>query len=416
MKQNTMKPAKAVFSLCLILTSHLLMGFASPPAEAAPAWKTGKIVAQPSPANSGNVSGGGSYRVGSVITLGAHPFSNWVFIQWQDGVTTSNRTIVVPRGTTVYTATFRTNPPTQYGTVHLAAEPINGGSVSGSGTYVVGQSITISAAAAANFTFTRWQDGDVNASRPITVPPGSVLYTATFSTNLPVYGTIGTSAEPVQGGSVNGGGTYPANMSVTLVAIPNPSWRFLHWQDGLSNATRTVAVPSNNTAFYTAFFQNYGTIMLTSEPPAAGTVSGAGTYPVGTLVTLSALPSSTNWLFARWQDGNTNTQRQVTVSSGTVQMTATFVTNAVVSPHASLYWNPSPVTNVDYLVSYGVLPHTYTNTLSSPIPSITVSNLTTSDTYYWSVRARDSKGLLSQYSCEVWWKYPGSNSCSGLAL
>lgn len=46
-----------------------------------------------------------------------------------------------------------------------------------------------------------------------------------------------------------------------------------------------------------------------------GTVSGAGTYDVGTNATITATPSS-GYKFVKWSDGNTNASRTVTVANG----------------------------------------------------------------------------------------------------
>lgn len=48
---------------------------------------------------------------------------------------------------------------------------------------------------------------------------------------------------------------------------------------------------------------------------AGGTVSGAGTYDIGTNATIKATPNS-GYKFVKWSDGNTNASRNVTVADG----------------------------------------------------------------------------------------------------
>ena len=60
------------------------------------------------------------------------------------------------------------NTQTMY-TLSLTASPAEGGSVSGAGTYEAGASVSIQATANTGYTFTRWSDGDTNASRSVTV-------------------------------------------------------------------------------------------------------------------------------------------------------------------------------------------------------------------------------------------------------
>lgn len=63
------------------------------------------ITTSVSPSGSGSVSGGGTYDVGSTITLTATPSTGYTFSTWQDGVRTASRSITVQSSVT-YTATF----------------------------------------------------------------------------------------------------------------------------------------------------------------------------------------------------------------------------------------------------------------------------------------------------------------------
>jgi hypothetical protein len=374
---------------------------------------TGTIQTIANPPQGGTVAGGGTYAMNSAITLQANPNANWSFTQWQDGLTASSRTVVVKRGTMTFTASFVTNPPPVYGTINLVAEPLNGGSVAGAGTYPAGNTVNISASPAPNWSFQRWQDGDASNPRIVTVPRNAtVLYTATFVTNPPAYGNVSVGASPAQGGTVTGGGSYVVGTVVTVSAVANANWRFINWSDGVGAATRSVTVP-NGTINMVANFQNFGTITLTVEPPNAGTVAGGGTYPVGQVVTIAANPTSTNWMFQQWQDGVTNSQRQLTVISGTVQMTATFATNKVSGVHgAKIYWNPAGGSATGtYIVYWGTAPGNYGTNLLVTTTNATIGPLNDALTYYASVRSIDINGLQSVPSCELSWKYPGSNSC-----
>ena len=65
-------------------------------------------------------------------------------------------------------------------TLNLAASPTNGGTVTGAGSYAAGTSVEISATPAADYTFSRWSDGDTNATRSVTVNATQTL-TAVFT-------------------------------------------------------------------------------------------------------------------------------------------------------------------------------------------------------------------------------------------
>ena len=92
--------------------------------------------------------------------------------------------------------------------------------------------------------------------------------------------TITTSANPADGGTVTGGGTYNEGVSATLRADANTNYTFDHWQDGSTSNPRTITVTASAT--YTAYF-TYG-----------GGGSGNGNANGHAYVDLS-LPSGTLW-------------------------------------------------------------------------------------------------------------------------
>ncbi len=69
--------------------------------------------------------------------------------------------------------------------------------------------------------------------------------------NAPTY-TISVNSSNNNYGTVSGGGTYTAGTQVTLRATPHNGYQFIRWNDGNTNATRTITVTGN--ASYTAYF------------------------------------------------------------------------------------------------------------------------------------------------------------------
>lgn len=67
-----------------------------------------------------------------------------------------------------------------------------------------------------------------------------------------VQHTIAVAANPANGGTVSGGGSYASGSQVTLTASPASGYRFAGWSDGVTTATRTVTVSASMT--YTASF------------------------------------------------------------------------------------------------------------------------------------------------------------------
>ena len=112
----------------------------------------------------GSVTGGGSFYSGETTTITAIAHEHYYFSQWSDGVTTNPRVVTVIESAT-YTAVFE---PMSYN-VTITANDYTMGSVSGSGSYAYGSSVTIAAQPFDNYRFVCWSDGDTNATRVIVV-------------------------------------------------------------------------------------------------------------------------------------------------------------------------------------------------------------------------------------------------------
>ena len=121
----------------------------------------------------------------------------------------------------------------------LTVNASTGGTVTGGGTYVENTAVTIKASPNTGYKFTKWSDGNTNATRSVTVT-SAATYTAYFEKlTYTVTATAGT------GGTVSGGGTYEYGTSVTLTATPSEGYKFVQWSDGNTNATRTFTVTGN---------------------------------------------------------------------------------------------------------------------------------------------------------------------------
>jgi len=138
---------------------------------------------------------------------------------------------------------------------------------------------------------------------------------------LPEFTITAMSSTPSRG-TVTGGGTYTAGTVVTLTAIANEGYEFSMWSDENTDNPRTITVTENAT--YIAIFdpassvQTY-TITAISSAPNRGTVTGGGTYPEGTVVTLTAIANE-GYEFSMWSDENTDNPRQITVSGDATYM------------------------------------------------------------------------------------------------
>lgn len=127
------------------------------------------------------------------------------------------------------------------------------GSVEGAGQYEKGATVELEATANEHYQFVNWTKGEevLSAENPYSFTAEDVTITANFA-ELPKY-TITVQANNEAMGSVDGGGTVHVGESVEIKAIPNSGHAFVKWDDGNTEATRTVEVDGNKT--YTAIFQ-----------------------------------------------------------------------------------------------------------------------------------------------------------------
>ena len=197
-----------------------------------------------------------------------------------------------------------TSGGTQSYTIDVSANPTNGGTVTGGGTYQQGQSCMVTATANNGFTFTNWTENGnvVSTNRNYTFNvTGDRTLVANF-TALPQNYNISVSADPTIGGRVSGGGNYQEGQQCTVTATANNGYNFTNWTENgnvvSSNASYSFTVTGNRTlvAHFTA--QTY-TINAVASPNYGGTVSGSGNFNYGQSCTLTATPAA-NYTFINW--------------------------------------------------------------------------------------------------------------------
>ena len=182
----------------------------------------------------GTVSGGGNYIYGQTATLTATSASHYHFERWSDGNTLNPRTISVIEDLSL-TAFFAIDSH------NITVNTTNPDwcNVTGAGSHEYGSVVTISVSPTnSHYHFDEWEDGSTVPSRTITVLCDTTLY-AYFSSDQ--YNVSATSADPSMG-FVTGDGSYDYGSSATITAHPLTGFKFLHWNDGNTNANRTFTV------------------------------------------------------------------------------------------------------------------------------------------------------------------------------
>lgn len=305
------------------------------------------------PSDGGVVNGGGSFQEGQYCTVMATANDGYTFTNWTENgnevSTDANYTFMV-NGERTLKANFTAQLPNEY-TISLSANPNNGGSVSGGGTYQEGEFCTVSATANDDYAFTNWTEGNEevssDANYTFTVN-GNRTLVAHFELLPPNSYSINVSADPSNGGSVSGGGTFEEGQSCTVRATANNGYIFSNWTENgneiSTNASYTFTVNSNRTlvAHFSAIGTSNYTVNVSASPSNGGTVTGGGTYEQGQSCTVRATANS-GYTFTNWtENGNevsTNANYSFTVNSNrnlvahfTAQGTNTYSINISANP------------------------------------------------------------------------------------
>ncbi len=88
------------------------------------------------------------------------------------------------------------------------------------------------------------------------VPAAVALLLAFTSYAKPKTVPVTVVASPSYAGSVSGAGNYKPNTSVTIGASPSANWSFASWQDGNTQATRTISAGGQGSTWTASFFTN----------------------------------------------------------------------------------------------------------------------------------------------------------------
>ena len=127
-----------------------------------------QVTAYAVPASFGTVSGAGSYVEGEIATLVASPAEGREFVNWtKNGIEVSNAlsySFEVTNNVNLL-AHFKPIPGTVFYTIVANANPVAGGTISGTGEYAEGSNVTLVATPNEGYHFVSWsENGDVVAA------------------------------------------------------------------------------------------------------------------------------------------------------------------------------------------------------------------------------------------------------------
>jgi hypothetical protein len=300
------------------------------------------------PALGGTVTGGGTYQQGQSCTVHATANTGYTFNNW-----TENGNVVSTNANYTFTVTGNrtlvANFTQQQFTITATADPTSSGTVSGGGTYNYGQSCTLTATPAAGHEFINWtkngQQVSTNSAYTFTVTE-SATYVAHFQLQSFV---VTTTANPVEGGVVTGGGTVHYGNTVNIQASPNAGYNFVNWTENgevyTTDPNFSVIVFSNRN-FVANFEVQTFDVQVSIDPMDAATVTGEGNYNYGDEVTLT-LTRNEDYRFVNWtEDGEVVSEEMTYIFNITSDrnLVANFVYTESVGENsisANIYPNPT---------------------------------------------------------------------------
>lgn len=291
----------------------------------APAPITHTVSVSADPAAGGTVTGSGTYQDNESVTVTATANKGYTFKNWTEHnseVSTSANYAFTATANRTLVAVFAKEPdvpdpptPVTTYTISVNANPAEGGTVSGGGTYQENTSVTVRATANSGYTFKGWMQSGTEVSTDAVYTfsvAGNTSLTAVFEADTPAPTlTYRINVSATTGGTASGGGTYQSGASVTIIATPSSNYRFVEWRENgnsvSTNTTYTFSASVDRTL--TAVFERTEqpptpsyTVSVSADPAMGGSVSGGGSYRRGTSATVSA-SANTGYRFARWVEG-----------------------------------------------------------------------------------------------------------------
>jgi len=298
------------------------------------------VAVSSSPSGGGTTTGAGTFNSGASVTVTAVANADYTFTNWTE--------IGTPLSITTPVYTFNINGPrtlvanyTANVSSYLVTALINPATLSnkptGGGTFNSGASVTVTAVANPDYTFTNWTDETgtpVSTSSSYTFPMPAKDRTLVANYTQVVVGQflVTLSSIPPEGGTTSGGGTFSPEASVTVTAVANADYTFTNWTDETgtpvsTSSSYTFPMPAKDrtlVANYTQVVVGQFLVTLSSIPPEGGTTSGGGTFSSGTSVTVTATANN-DYTFVNWTDKDNGTQVS-TSSSYTFPMPAKDIT------------------------------------------------------------------------------------------
>lgn len=194
----------------------------------------------------GNATGGGIYEEDDEVSLTATPDFGYGFVGWEENesiVSTSNPYVFNAEEDRSLLAVFQ---QIEY---QLTVTYTAGGTATGSGEYIAGSQVQLTATPNSGYSFVGWyRDSEmISTSNPYNYTTRGQADTVQAVFELIPIPEFTITVIPSMGGSVSGGGTYEEGQSVTLSAMPQSGWTFVKWSNEATDNPYSFTASENLT-------------------------------------------------------------------------------------------------------------------------------------------------------------------------
>lgn len=274
-----------------------------------------EVVSAAGTTGSGEVTGAGRYKRGSLVTIVASPASGSGFVGWYEGdALISNEQVyrIEVKKDTNLKAIF--NGSSTKVKVSVTVNPAGKATISGEGMYSINTQATLQCVPVTGYGFDYWEiDGVRYTINPLTF--GVTKTTNVICKLVPPKRDLTLLGSPSGIFQLSGAGAYSVNDPVTVKAnLLSRDYEFAGWyRDSAipsnlvsTNATYSFNMPDQDLVLYASanekIIENYFEIRVSSG--AGGTTSPAGvnSYKEGTTIRITAQPAS-GYSFLEWRAG-----------------------------------------------------------------------------------------------------------------
>ena len=274
-----------------------------------------EVVSAAGTTGSGEVTGAGRYKRGSLVTIVASPASGSGFVGWYEGdALISNEQVyrIEVKKNTNLKAIF--NGSSTKVKVSVTVNPAGKATISGEGMYSINTQATLQCVPVTGYGFDYWEiDGVRYTINPLTF--GVTKTTNVICKLVPPKRDLTLLGSPSGIFQLSGAGAYSVNDPVTVKAnLLSQDYEFAGWyRDSVipsnlvsTNATYSFNMPDQDLVLYASanekVVENYFEIRVSSG--AGGTTSPAGvnSYKGGTTIRITAQPAS-GYSFLEWRAG-----------------------------------------------------------------------------------------------------------------